>query len=113
MMGWLENKTIREYGSLRSSGSRMLTVHVCIVSALLNTFALAFYVFVIVVHNKVIGSNQHSLLNVAVSAAVLILFFDLNAKLLKAAWVGQIIGTVIKRDGRQSKDSGSYLSNDF
>lgn len=73
-----------------SSGNRMLIVHLCIVSALLNTFALAFSVFVIVVYDKVIGSNQHSLLNVAVSAAVLILFFDFIAKRLKAALVGQI-----------------------
>ena len=68
----------------------MLTVHFCTVSALLNTFAMAFSMFVIVVYDKVIGSNQHSLLNVAVSAAVLILFFDFIAKRLKAALVGQI-----------------------
>ena len=75
---------------MRSSGSGMLTVNLCIVSALLNTFALAFSVFVIVVYDKVIGSNQHSLLNVAVSAAILILFFDFIAKRLKATLVGQI-----------------------
>ena len=56
----------------------MLTVNLCIVSALLNTFALAFSVFVIVVYDKVIGSNQHTLLNVAVSAAILILFLILS-----------------------------------
>ena len=75
---------------MRSSVSRMLTVHLCISSALLNTFALAFSVFVIVVYDKVIASNQHSLLNVALSAAVLILFFDFIAKRLKAALLGQI-----------------------
>ena len=75
---------------MRSSGSRILTVHLCIVSALLNTFALAFSVFVIVVYDKVIGSNQHSLLDVAVFATVLILFFDFIAKLLKAALFEQI-----------------------
>ena len=75
---------------MRSSGSGMLTVNLCIVSALLNTFALAFSVFVIVVYDKVIGSNQHTLLNVAVSAAILILFFDFIAKRLKATLVGQI-----------------------
>ena len=46
--------------------------------------------FVIVVYDKVIGSNQHSLLNDAVSAAILILFFDFIAKRLKAALPGQI-----------------------
>ena len=68
----------------------MLTVHLCTVSALLNTVAMAFSMFVIVFYGKVIGSNQHSLLNVVVSAAVLILFFDFIAKRLKAAMLGMV-----------------------
>ena len=67
-----------------------LIFHVCIISVLLNIFALVFSLFVIIVYDKVIGSKQLSLLYAITSAVLVLMIFDFVAKRLKSELVGKI-----------------------